>query len=69
MYQALQYPSFEPSQRWLRSSLLFYDTIYCIAPEKEAGRLWSNEIVNLMAFLNDDAHDKGPPKSARPSRS
>jgi hypothetical protein len=32
-FNALYHPYFEPPERWLRSMLLFYDTVYSIVPE------------------------------------
>jgi hypothetical protein len=46
-FEVLYYPNFEPSQRWIRSHLLFFDTVKSIIPEDDEIEL-SDDILELQ---------------------
>lgn len=46
-FEVLYYPNFEPSKKWIRSHLLFFDTVKSIIPEDDEIEL-SNDILELQ---------------------
>lgn len=58
-FEALYYPSFEPSYQWLRSFLLFFDRIQSIVPE-DANFEPSTNVLKILDAFPDAFHTISP---------